>query len=120
MQTNQKFKAGDKVKVLSGCISVKETREMIGGIFEVKEYGGSCSSVWNADKSDYWYFDEKDLELVSEEPILQTSDIQQEVNNALFEVERFLLSKYVETTDSGYYLQAVNLLKIREKLLEVL
>lgn len=64
-----KFKDGDKVKILTCSKGItEEVQEMIGGVFEIKCYDRNVYSIYNKDKSDWWYFAEEDLELAEEKP----------------------------------------------------
>lgn len=76
-----KFKIGQKVKVINTTHQPNDsTRKMIGKICEIKklypyyEYIG----VYTPDKSDYWLFNESDLEAAPEEKTwdtLQVNDV---------------------------------------------
>lgn len=63
-----KFKAGQKVKVVSNsdpCIKSKQL--MVGKVCEIKFIDNSDIypySVWNEDKSNWWWFIESDLQAV--------------------------------------------------------
>ena len=50
-----------RVRVLdSTFLNPKETKSMIGGEFEVKaeNYDDKTVSVWNKDKSEFWWFNQ--------------------------------------------------------------
>lgn len=66
-----KFKSGEKVKVIASTYhrsALKHKAELlIGSILEIyHKVGDSVYAVYNSDKSDYWYFNESDLEKVEE------------------------------------------------------
>ena len=63
-----KFYVGQKVLVVDSTHKPQPwTKEMIGNVCELKEQGDRCA-VFTPDKSDYWYFNESDLQPITETP----------------------------------------------------
>jgi len=68
---SQEIKKGDMVRILR----VEKTLEMdydVGDICEVHDKSPSIASdyqVWNTDRSEFWFFQEHDLEKVEDEQV---------------------------------------------------
>jgi ribosomal protein L21E len=61
-----KYKAGDKVRVISVTSTVATTTKiaMIGKICEIRDMSGNLYQVYDLDKLDFWHFSESDLQPV--------------------------------------------------------
>ena len=67
-----KFYVGQRVLVTSSTFNpMPWTEEMIGKICELKERGDRWA-VFTPDKSDYWFFNESDLQPITETPETMT------------------------------------------------